>query len=93
MESFTKIINFIMQIIDLIKSFFNKSDDGVEPDPEHLNYNSLIIGLFIFKQVRCNRMETGMIPFVVDVEAFVEALLKLIRAFLAFFGIESLSIG
>ncbi len=35
MESFTKIINFIMQIIDLIKSFFNKSDDGVvEPDPE-----------------------------------------------------------
>ncbi len=38
-------------------------------------------------------METGMIPFVVDVEAFVEALLKLIRAFLAFFGLESLSIG
>lgn len=34
MESFTKIINFIMEIIDLIKSFFNKSDDGVEPDPE-----------------------------------------------------------
>lgn len=38
-------------------------------------------------------METGMIPFVVDVEAFVEALLKLIRAFLAFLGLESLSIG
>ncbi len=34
MESFTKIINFIMQLIDLIKNFFNKSDDGVEPAPE-----------------------------------------------------------
>lgn len=33
MESFTKIINFIMEIIDLIKSFFNKSDDGVDPGP------------------------------------------------------------
>lgn len=33
-------------------------------------------------------METNIIPFTVDVEAFVEALLKLIRAFFAFLGIE-----
>ena len=33
-------------------------------------------------------METSYVPFVVDVEAFVEALLKLIRAFFAFLGIE-----
>ncbi len=32
MEQFTKIINFIMKIIDLIKNFFNKSDDA-QPDP------------------------------------------------------------
>lgn len=33
MESFTKIINFIMEIIDRIKNFFNKSDDGIQPGP------------------------------------------------------------
>lgn len=36
MEQFTRIINFIMHIIDLIKNFFGgKSDDDVaEPDNE-----------------------------------------------------------
>lgn len=33
MEQFAQIINFIMKLIDLIKNFFNKSDDDVDPDP------------------------------------------------------------
>ncbi len=34
MEQFTKIINFIMGIIDLIKNFFNKPDDNVDQNPD-----------------------------------------------------------
>lgn len=33
MEQFAQIINFIMKLIDLIKNFFNKSDDNVDHDP------------------------------------------------------------
>lgn len=33
MEQFTKIINFIMGIIDLIKSFFNKNNDDIDQNP------------------------------------------------------------
>lgn len=31
MEQFTKIINFIMELIDLIKRYFNKSDNANQP--------------------------------------------------------------
>ncbi len=34
MEQFTKIINFIMELIDLIKRYFNKSDDANQPDAD-----------------------------------------------------------
>ena len=34
MEQFTKIINFIMEIIDRIKSFFSKPDDVLNPDQQ-----------------------------------------------------------
>ena len=34
MEQFTKIINFIMGIIDLIKNFFNKTNDDIDQNPE-----------------------------------------------------------
>lgn len=34
MEGFTKIINFIMEIIDLIKNFFNKNNGDVEQNPD-----------------------------------------------------------
>ena len=33
MEAFTKIINFIMGIIDLFKNLFNKNNDDVEQNP------------------------------------------------------------
>ena len=32
MEQFAKIINFIMDIIDRIRSLFNKNDDIPKPD-------------------------------------------------------------
>lgn len=28
MDNFTRIINFIIQLIDMIKKLFNKTDDG-----------------------------------------------------------------
>lgn len=34
MEQFTKIINFIMQLIDRIKSFFDIDDDAAPDAPE-----------------------------------------------------------
>lgn len=34
MEQFTKIINFIMGIIDLIKNFFNKPNNDIDQNPE-----------------------------------------------------------
>lgn len=34
MDQFTKIINFIMQLIDRIKSFFGKKDDAAPEQPE-----------------------------------------------------------
>lgn len=35
MEQFTRIINFIMHIIDLIKNFFGGKNDDVQPDNEN----------------------------------------------------------
>ena len=34
MDQFTKFINFIMQLIDRIKSFFGKKDDVAPVPPE-----------------------------------------------------------
>ncbi len=33
MEGFTKIINFIMEIIDLIMNFFNKHNNNIDQNP------------------------------------------------------------
>ncbi len=34
MEQFTKIINFIMELIEMIKRLFNKSDNADQPDDD-----------------------------------------------------------